>query len=115
MGDLIALQYEFAIKGLHLSLVLSRLRAVPNRHRPYYSPEDRLTILRFHWQYGWSVERIAQEFVLNVSYMRRWLRVWSAKENPGLFFGKIAWNRFNDALYAWFTTFAALIPAADFG
>jgi len=115
MADLIALQHELAIRDLQLSLILNRLRTVPNRHRPYYSPEDRLTILRFHWQYGWSVERIAQEFVLDVSSVRRWLRVWNAKENPGLFFGKVAWNRFHDALYALVHDIRGLIPEANFG
>jgi len=115
MADLIALQHELSIKDLQLSLVLNRLRGVSNRHRPYYSPEDRLSILRFHWQYGWSVERIAKEFVLDASSVRRWLRVWNAKENPGLFFGKIAWNRFHDALYALVHDVRGLIPEADFG
>lgn len=115
MADLIALQHELSIKDLQLSLVLNRLRGVSKRHRPYYSPEDRLRILRFHWQYGWSTERIAKEFVLDVSSVRRWLRVWNAKGNPGLFFGKVAWNRFHDALYALVHDIRGLIPEADFG
>lgn len=115
LADSISLQHELAVKDLHLSLVLRRFRAVPKRHRPHVPPEDRLVVLRFHWQYGWSVERIAKEFVLDVSTVRRWLRVWNTKENPGLFFGKVAWNRFDDAVRGLVHDVRGLMPEVDFG
>jgi transposase-like protein len=88
------------IRRLESELELHRRRfiRIPAKSRPHFAPEDRLAILRLAWINGWSAQDVAQRLLLNVSTVRRWMRMWEQREDPGVFFGKPAWNRLSDAV-----------------
>lgn len=88
------------IRRLETELELHRRRfsRIPAKFRPHFAAEDRLAILRLAWLNGWSAQDVAQRLLLNVSTVRRWMRLWARREDPGVFFGKPAWNRLSDAV-----------------
>jgi DNA-binding NarL/FixJ family response regulator len=65
------------IRSLEVELELHRRRfsRIPAKSRPHFSPEDRLVVLRLAWRNGWSAQDVAQRLLLNVSTVRRWMRM----------------------------------------
>ena len=79
--------------------VLRRNRArLPHEKRPHYSPGDHREILQIRRLRGWSLRMTAHHFVLHYNTIWNWNRAWSLRENVGLFFGRIPWNRISDGI-----------------
>ncbi len=74
------------IRRLEAELELHRRRfgSMPAKSRPHFAPEDRLAILRLAWLNCWTAQEVAQRFLLNVSTVRRWMRLWRRQQRSRL-------------------------------
>ena len=104
-GKLAAMQAQFDAKdalirqqAVEMDMFRRRLGAMSPRERPHFAPQDRLAILRLMWLNGWSAKDVAKRFVLGMATVHRWIKAWHGKADPGLFFGRVAWNRLSDAV-----------------
>ena len=79
--------------------VLRRNREkIPQHQRPHYFPRDRSEILQTMRLRGWSIRRTAEHFVLHHNTVSTWCRAWLEKENVGLFFGSVPWNKMSNGV-----------------
>lgn len=67
-------QVERGLVQRQLRLVSTRLARVPPRHRPHYTPTERLEILELRAARGWNVERAADTLVTTPETITTWLR-----------------------------------------
>lgn len=93
-----ALLQENRLLRQELDLMRNRLRSLPARSRPYFAPADRLSILRMAWLNGWSVKEISRRIVIGKAAVWRWLSAWHGRDDPGVLFGRPAWNKLSDAV-----------------
>ena len=96
--------------------VLRRNRTqLPHQKRPDYLPEDRLEILRIRRLRGWSLRQTAHHFVLHYNTVWSWNRAWNRKENIGLFFSRIPWNKISNGIRWAVHQLLDLCPEIEFG
>lgn len=57
-----------------LGLLQARLRKVPDRHRPHYSPAARFEILEIRNLLGWNQARTAEQFLVTDNTIGNWER-----------------------------------------
>jgi putative transposase len=96
--------------------VLRRNRAVlPHEKRPHYCPADRREILQIRRLRRWSLRMTAHHFVLHYNTVWNWNRAWLSRENVGLFFGRVPWNRVSDGVRWAVHELRELCAAIEFG
>jgi transposase InsO family protein len=96
--------------------VLRRNReSLPHQKRPHYSPRDRFEILQIMKLRQWSLQDTADHFVLHYNTVWNWTQAWKHKENVGLFFGRVPWNRISEGIRWAVHELRRLCAEAEFG
>ena len=65
---------EIALLREELSIKDGRWQRSPNRRRPHYSPTERMRILQLRAARGWTLEKTAHIFLVDVLTLMNWMR-----------------------------------------
>jgi transposase InsO family protein len=85
------LQTELSRKNNQLRIIKNRLERVPARHRPYYTPTERMEILAHKAACGWNLKQTAEAFDLEPSTISSWMK---RIDDDSLVKTPIPWNKY---------------------
>lgn len=73
-GKLDRAQSEISLLREQLGLLKARFGRIPARHRPHYSPFERMAILEHRATRCWNLHQTAEEFLLDEQTLGDWMR-----------------------------------------
>ena len=73
-GKLDRAQSEISLLREQLGLLKARFGRIPARHRPHYSPFERMAILEHRAARCWNLHQAAEEFLLDEQTLGDWMR-----------------------------------------
>ena len=68
------LRSEIELLREELRIKDARMARIPARHRPHYSPADRLAILQLKASHGWNEQQAAAAFLISAATIASWLK-----------------------------------------
>jgi putative transposase len=73
-GKLDRAENEIALLKEQLGLLRDRFKKIPAKHRPHYSPYERMAILEHRATRDWNLIRTANEFLLDEQTLSGWMK-----------------------------------------
>ncbi len=101
------LQTDLSRKENQLRIIMARLERVPAKHRPYYLPEERMSILNHKAACGWNLEQTAKAFQVDASTVSSWMKRLDAGSLVKI---PVPWNKYPSYLRYAVQQLKAVVP-----